>query len=285
MTHLDAFLRQQWPKTAATYEPVLRSFLALTGRLDDATQDDVVRYFDSIAEQAPATVARKLSTIGSYFAYLRRRGIRDTDPMLAIGRRPKVDKAGSIRWLTDDQQRALIQAVDGSSRKSQRNLALLWTLLHGLRVAEVVNLDADDYRNGELRFTGKGNKSRTVPLLTPAQVAMERCLNRRRAGPLFRGPHGRLTTRQVQRFINQLSMDVLGERWNPHALRHSFATRNLRAGMGLAHVQRLLGHADPKTTSMYEHLNTDDLRRAMQVDPLGESGELVVIEGGKEATG
>jgi len=137
LTPRAAFLRQHAALTAATYEPVLRDLHRLVGRLDDATQDDIARYFDSIADQRPGTVRRKLATLGSYFAYLRRRGVRADDPMLAIARRPKVDQQGSIRFMDVADQLTLIESLQADDRATIRNLALIWTLLHGLRVAEL----------------------------------------------------------------------------------------------------------------------------------------------------
>lgn len=285
MTPRDSFLRQHTPLTAATYEPVLRDLYRLVGRLEAATQDDIARYFDSIADQAPATVSRKLATLGSFYGYLRQRGLRQDDPMLAIGRRPKVDRVGSMRYITTEEQRRLIDGLQGQDQMTVRNLALIWTLLHGLRVSEVVGLDCEDFRAGELTFVGKGAKTRTVPLLLPAAAAMAAYLGRRKAGPLFRGREGRLHVAQVQRIVGELTLALTGSAYHPHALRHGFATRMVQAGVELPALQRLLGHASLSSTQIYVHLNTDDLRREMMKDPLAGPVGLTLIEGGKEKVG
>lgn len=291
MTPLDRWLSSYPSSTRGLYSRTLAGFIAATRKpVEQATQEDVATYHARISELAPSTVSTKLAILSSCFAYLVKTGARADNPMVAIAHRPKVDKKGSVKWLDADEQRALLDAVQ-DERLGARNSALIWILLHGLRLAEVVSLNVEDYRYGELRFTGKGGKSRIVPLLSPTQVALQRYLGNRRTGPMFRAEGAyvgtrssthkrRLSRRQVQRIVAEATARI-GKKAHPHALRHSFATRHVKAGTGLPQLQKLMGHSALSSTNLYIHLDTEDVREAMQNDPLAPPQELQVIEGGK----
>lgn len=282
MNPIDSWLAAYPLTTRGLYARTLAGFMAATGKpVADATQEDVAKYHEKINGLAPSTVATKLAILSSWFAYLQRRGLRPDNPMVAIAHRPKVDKQGSVKWLDADEQRALL-TIETDEQHAARNRAILWLLLHGLRLAELVGLDVEDYRYGEVRFTGKGGKSRIVPLLAPAQIALQQYLGRRRHGPMFRGPHGRISRRQVQRIVATWTTRATGRRLSPHPLRHSFATRHVKAGTGLPQLQKLMGHSALSSTQLYVHLDTDDVRQAMMNDPLSEPQELRVVEGGRE---
>lgn len=285
MSHVHDFLQQYPSSTAGLYARTLAGFIASTGvSIEEATQDHVLTYYKSLEALAPSTVSLKLAILSSWYAYLQRRGLRTDNPMVAIAHRPKVDKQGSVKWLDAMEQRVLLDA-EGDEKQAVRNKAILWVLLHGLRLAELVSLDVEDYRYGELRFTGKGGKSRIVPMLAPAQIALQAYLGPRRSGPLFRVARHRISRRQVQRVVNAATMRTV-RRMSPHALRHSFATRNVKAGMGIPQLQKIMGHQALSSTQLYVHLDTEDIRQAMLNDPLAEAQEFTVIEGGKvTATG
>jgi len=283
MNPIEAWLSSYPATTRGLYSRTVASFIAATHRpVTEATQDDVARYHAALSELAPATVATKLAILASLFSYLQKRGIRADNPMVAIAHRPKVDKQGSVEWLDEDEQRTLLAFVGGDNHSlDARNKAMVWILLHGLRLAELVSLDAEDYRYGELRFTGKGGKSRIVPLLAPAQIALQHHLGNRRSGPIFRVKRHRISPRQVQRIVQSMTEQATGRRLHPHSLRHSFATRHVRAGTGLPQLQKLMGHAALSSTNLYIHLNTDDVREAMDNDPLNEKRPLALVDGGK----
>ncbi len=141
----------------------------------------------------------------------------------------------------------------------------------GLRVSELAGLDLDsiDARSGEVRVTGKGSKTRIVPVGGPALAALQAWLpeRTRRARPgelaLFLGRSGRrITTREVQRRIKHwaaaagLDVDV-----HPHMLRHSFASHVLQSSGDLRAVQEMLGHASIASTQVYTHLDFQHLAK------------------------
>lgn len=278
MSVIDDWLAGRPKATRSTYSRAVAGFLAHSKHdLLHATQDDVLAWHARLIEQSPSTVKLKLSALSSFYAYMRKRGLRDDDPMVAIARRPKVQALGKARWLDLKEQRTVLGAVE-----SDRDTALVWLLAHGLRISEVVNLDIENIQHGVLRFDGKGGKTRSVPLVLAAQNALAAYIGNRKSGPVLLGPNGRLAVRTAQRIVGEITLRSLGKRMPPHSFRHGFVTRMLRAGVGLAQVSMLAGHSDAGTTQLYSHLDSSDLEQAMGSDPLNETGELIVIDGGKE---
>jgi integrase/recombinase XerC len=140
----------------------------------------------------------------------------------------------------------------------------------GLRVGELVALDlADDPSQGEVTVTGKGSKTRTVPVGAKAREALQKWLSIRNsiaeAGEkaLFVGARGkRISPRAVwQRLGDWARKRGLPEHVHPHMLRHSFATHMLQSSQDLRAVQELLGHASISTTQVYTHLDFQALAK------------------------
>jgi site-specific recombinase XerD len=255
----------QYPKrTHETYRQVLEDFTALMG-IDpqDADQGHMLAYARALDHQASATVHKKLAALNSYFTWSIKRGIRNDNPMVAI-RMPKVDNLRTIEYLTGERVEEVMRSFK-HTKKDLRDRALLAVLLHGLRLAEVVSLNVEDYREGNLWVTGKGNKTRIVPLDGSAQPFLKEYLGRRRSGPLFVSlyrPGGRIERRIIQRIVKERTG------LHPHALRHTCGTLMMRATKNLAAVQDMLGHASPVTTRIYAKLDTSDLRSAVEMSGL-----------------
>jgi integrase/recombinase XerC len=143
----------------------------------------------------------------------------------------------------------------------------------GLRLAELIALDADDGRldlaQGEVTVTGKGSKTRTVPVGAKARHALAAWLNARAqlAAPgeraLFVGGRGRRIAATVvnARLRAWAQRRGLNQRVHPHMLRHSFATHVLQSSQDLRAVQELLGHASISTTQVYTHLDFQALAK------------------------
>jgi integrase/recombinase XerC len=173
--------------------------------------------------------------------------------------------------LSPDDAVRLVSAEDDSElgRRDRALFELAYSC--GLRVSELTGLDLDsiDARTGEARVTGKGSKTRIVPVGTPALDALAVWLQKRAqfAKPaekaLFVGRAGRrLTPREVQRRIKRwaaaagLEVDV-----HPHMLRHSFASHVLQSSGDLRAVQEMLGHASIASTQVYTHLDFQHLAK------------------------
>jgi integrase/recombinase XerC len=222
------------------------------------------------------TVARKLSTLRSFYRWLMREEIRDDSPMLTIPN-PKQGRPLPETVPVDVMMR-LLDGPPGTTPAAHRDLALLEVLYAaGLRVSELVglNLGDVDLREGWLRVEGKGRKVRTVPIHQRCIDSLERWFARR-GGVLAKAKSappamdavflnqrgGRLSDRSVRRILDrEVLRCATGLHIHPHMVRHAFATHILEGGVDIRHVQELLGHASISTTQIYTHLGIDRLIR------------------------
>lgn len=267
---VEEFLSQYVTSTSRIYRGVLAEFEQLTGSpVEQATQRDVLRYQAAQDGLKPATVGRKLATLSALYHYLRDRGIRSDNPMAGIRLALyKVDKAATVKYLDHDQIRALMAAAQDA-----REAALIVVLLHGLRISEALGLNVEQVRGGSLvGILGKGGTVRTIPLRATAQRILADYIGHRRSGALFLSrSRRRLSVSRAADLIYAAS-ERAGKRASPHRLRHSFATTALRSGVGLAHLQDMMGHASPVTTRVYAKLTGEDYREAIDsADLLGEN--------------
>ncbi|SDS94204.1 tyrosine-type recombinase/integrase [Actinoplanes derwentensis] len=209
---------------------------------------------------APATVARKLSGVSSWYDFLVKLQAVTTNPVGGADR-PYVDRDHSATLgLTPEEVDALLAAAATAGKRTHAMLTLLADL--GLRVSELVGLDLIDmsYERGHrtVRFTGKGGKARRRALTPATAQVLDEWLTERglAAGPLFRtSTGGRVDRYAVFRLIRRLATQAgIAEagRLSPHSLRHAFATTARAEGVPLEDVQDAMGHADPRTTRRYD---------------------------------
>ena len=205
------------------------------------------------------TVARKLSSLKSFFKTLKKMGIVTENPAAGI-KTPKTKKH-LPGFLTYEQVK---QGLEIGDPRDKAIMELLYSC--GLRASELVGLNVSDIdlNREEVRITGKGDKQRIVPLGRFAKRAVVQYLQERKSkGPQFflnyRG--ARLSTRSLQRIVRKYLMRLArAAGTNPHILRHSFATHLLDNGADLRAVQELLGHASLSTVQIYTHLTTKRLK-------------------------
>jgi integrase/recombinase XerC len=224
-------------------------------------------YRDRLAQ---TTIARKLSVVRAFFRFLVRRGDLDVDPTTGV-RTPKLPKRAP-RFLSTDDAVRLIEAPEGTDATAARDRAVLELLYGaGLRVGEVERLDRDavDLAQSRIRVTGKGNKTRVVPIGRPALEAVQAWLARRpelvkQPEPaLFLSTRGkRFNARAMQRLVAQSRLACREGGATPHWLRHACATHMLGSGADLRSIQEMLGHARLSTTQRYTHVSVQKLMQA-----------------------
>ena len=222
------------------------------------------------------TVARKLSTLRSFYRWLMREEIRDDSPMHAIAN-PRQGRPLPETVPVDVMMR-LLDGPPGTTPAAHRDQSLLEVLYAaGLRVSELVglNLSDVDLREGWLRVEGMGRKVRTVPIQQRCVDSLERYFSRRgellakaKSAPpavdavFLNQRGGRLSARSVRRILDrEVLRCATGLHIHPHMVRHAFATHILEGGVDVRHVQELLGHASISTTQIYTHLGIDRLLR------------------------
>jgi len=220
------------------------------------------------------SVARKLSTLRSFFKFLLARGRISSSPCAGI-RTPRFGRP-LPRFLGEQAVAELLAAPKGGDFLASRDRAILETLYSsGVRVGELVALDLRDVDLiGEvIKAKGKGKKERLLPIGRPSADAISEYLAVRRATPdfvavdadaLFLNRRGRrLTDRSVARLLDKyIRIAGLQAGVSPHTLRHSFATHMLDRGADLRSVQELLGHENLSTTQIYTHVTAQRLKKA-----------------------
>ncbi len=221
------------------------------------------------------TAARKLSSVRSFYRFLVRKGRVSGNPAELIPA-PKVEKC-LPPVLSVEEAECLVQApatIDnaaggGAIKTLLRDLAILEVLYSsGVRVSELTGLDIDDVDlfEGTIKVLGKGGKERIAYLGGHARASVGAYLTIRCEvhGALFTGPRGgRLTPRTVQRLVKRYVLaSGINKTPTPHALRHTFATHLLDAGVDLRSIQEMLGHSKLSTTQRYTRVSTASLMQA-----------------------
>jgi integrase/recombinase XerC len=273
--------RQLAANTAEAYERDISQFLAFfAGKLNKlpgtkellALQARDVRGFLAARRSegvGSRSLSRTLSALRMFYKFLERRGYGKNDAIRAVSL-PKLPHSVP-KPLTALKATALVDGADIASPDAPewilaRDTAVLALLYgSGLRISEALSLqrkDAPIKGRDMLRVTGKGNKTRVVPVLPLVREAVERYLalcplQLGSDDPLFVGARGKqLSPRIIQlRIAGARAALGLPETATPHALRHSFATHLLGAGADLRSIQELLGHASLSTTQGYTEVD------------------------------
>lgn len=268
-------VRRLSPHTVSNYQRDLTALVgwcAERGIVDwpDITHHDM-RAFAATCHRrglGPKSIARRLAASRSFFNYLMRENLLDGNPGNDVS--PPKGARKLPNTMDADLVSRLLQ-IPGDDPVTCRDRAMLELFYSsGLRLAELCSLDigaAVDIRQGEIRVTGKGAKTRIVPVGRYARDAIERWLAVRsqmalaNETALFVGSRGaRISPRSVQqRLAYWAKKQGIGTHVHPHMLRHSFASHLLESSGDLRAVQELLGHADISTTQVYTHLDFQHL--------------------------
>lgn len=224
---------------------------------------------------AKKSIARKIACLRTFFKFLKRRAVIDSNPVLNI-RTPKLEKT-LPGFLDEPAMRHLLELPDRSTVEGLRDAAILEVFYStGIRLSELVSLNVGDIDRTSclVKVTGKGRKQRVIPIGEKAiravdeyvQMRDRRLVPSRRhelTQPVFLTDHAKRMYPQivgniVKRYIGRVSEL---EKKSPHVLRHTFATHLLNRGADLKAVKELLGHESLSTTQIYTHVTTDRLKK------------------------
>lgn len=217
-----------------------------------------------------SSISRKLSSIRSFYKYLVKEEITDSNPFLYL-KSLKKDKR-LPRYFEYNELEELFNSIDTTTALGQRNLLILEMLYAtGCRVGELVNIKVEDINKFDqsIRIIGKGNKERIVLYGEYAKDILDKylsdgylSLNIKKSSYLFLNHLGAtLTERGVRYILNDIIKNTsLTKNISPHMIRHSFATHLLNEGCDLLTVQKLLGHESIKATQIYTHVSTNHLK-------------------------
>ena len=221
------------------------------------------------------SISRLLATLRRFFRFLLRENKIKEDPTLKI-QTPKIPKS-LPKSLSEDEVECLLEAPDIKTDVGMRDRSMLELLYAcGLRVSELVGIQLTEVilSDGVIRVTGKGSKTRLVPMGEEAVdwikkylvESRQNILNKQTSKFLFVTNRGGEMTRQAFWYLikKYALMANIDKPMSPHILRHAFATHLINHGADLRVVQMLLGHSDISTTQIYTHVARERLKKLHQ---------------------
>lgn len=277
---LDQADRNHSPRTIRWYEDLLGRFVRFLGEgalLRELTVAAVRAYQRDARESGVSryTLHAYARTVKTFLRWLERREYLN-EPLSPDVQMPKVPRYDelAIDVLTDEEIARLLSSLDDRTDVGVRDRAIVCLMLEcGLRLEEVVKLALPDLHLRELYFKvhGKGGKEQYVPLGATTQRALQRYIEHFRVPAcegevaVFLNIYGEpLGYEAVKSIFDRLARRSGIERLHPHLLRHTAATRMLANGADVHSVQRILRHADIRTTLRYLHLSPDELLQGMR---------------------
>lgn len=269
------FERGLSPLTRENYARDISQLFALSDGipLDHLQSTNIRRYIASLHGKGLGgkSIARMLSSWRGFFDFLVQRHHYSNNPVIGL-RAPK--SAKSLPKALSIEQTIQLVDIKGNDTLSVRDHAILELFYSsGLRLSEVVNLNVDqlDFSEGTVTVTGKGNKTRIVPLGNHAATAIQTWLklrpilliNNLDEKAMFISKQGkRISARNIQYRLQAWSIKQgVNSSVHPHMLRHSFASHVLQSSGDLRAVQEMLGHANISTTQVYTHLDYQHLTK------------------------
>ena len=221
------------------------------------------------------SISRLLATLRRFFRFLLRENKIKEDPTLKI-QTPKIPKS-LPKSLSEDEVEGLLEAPDIKTDVGMRDRSMLELLYAcGLRVSELVGIQLTEVilSDGVIRVTGKGSKTRLVPMGEEAVdwikkylvESRQNILNKQTSKFLFVTNRGGEMTRQAFWYLIKKYALIanIDKPMSPHILRHAFATHLINHGADLRVVQMLLGHSDISTTQIYTHVARERLKKLHQ---------------------
>lgn len=280
MEYIDGFLKyldneKNYSKlTILNYSKDLKEFYDLSKckNLERVTRDDVRNYLKILFlhDNKSSTVSRKISSLKSFYKYMREKGYVKINPVSSI-RYPKREK--SLPKFVHFNELEDIMDISKNGEFGKRNYLIIELMYNtGVRVSELVNIKLDDidFSNKRIRIMGKGSYERFVFFGDYALRALNeyidglRCelLKGRKSEYLILNKDGRnITTRGVFKIIDNIIHETsIKTKVSPHTLRHTFATHLLDNGCDIRSVQDMLGHKSINSTEVYTHVTSERLK-------------------------
>ncbi len=249
---------------------------SLKKNISDVSEGDIQQYLSfKFPSSKSRSISRLLATLRRFFRYLLRENKIKIDPTLQI-QSPKIPKS-LPKSLSEEDVESLLNAPNVKIISELRDKAMLELLYAcGLRVSELVNILLTELSmtEGIIRITGKGGKTRLVPMGEEAvdwikkyiDESRKNILKQKTSKYLFVTIRGSAMTRQAFWYlIKRYSIIAqIKKPMSPHILRHAFATHLINHGADLRVVQMLLGHSDISTTQIYTHVARERLKKLHQ---------------------
>jgi len=264
--------------------------------LSDFNSANIVKYLEWLEKErrnSTATRNVRLAAIHAFARYIERHVPESIHIMLGVLSIPyKKCNSKTPEFLNADATKILLATPDAATRAGRRDRVLLSLLYDsGARVQELCDLTVSDIRldePGTVKLTGKGDKTRIVPLMKPMAALLKQYIDEQglqnpgcNSYPLFRNRSGTKFTRKGITYIldkyvviarNQ-HPDIFPENLSPHCMRHSKSMHLLQSGVNLVYIRDILGHVDIKTTEVYARIDSEMKRKALEKASTGTISE------------
>lgn len=239
--------------------------------------NDIYNYLYEI-DIKPISRSRKISAIKSFYNYLCNiQKVVDKNPCIGL-ESPKVGKR-LPKYLKLDEAVSLLHSISGDYK--ERDYAIITIFLNcGLRLSELVNIDISHIRGDTLNVIGKGNKERAVHLNTACLEAIEHYMKVRPVdgvidrNALFLSKQlKRISPRMIEIMVKKyiLASGLDPKKYTPHKLRHTAATlMHKYGGVDIRALQQILGHESISTTEIYTHIDSDEVKNAIDNNPMNK---------------
>lgn len=269
------------------------------------TKASVIEFLDWLQSErkcCDTTRNLRLATLHSFFKYMQYQNpdnLHEYQEIMAV--KEKKARGKALNYLTVDGVKLLLEQPDNTTKRGRRDLALLSLMYDtGSRVQEVIDLCPSTIRLEKpytIQITGKGNKTRIVPLLEDQVKILRKYLiesdllkPQARPYPLFSNSHHEKLTRAGVTYIllkyadkaRKKGSKLIPDKFSCHSLRHSKAMHLLQAGVNLVYIRDILGHVSVQTTEIYARADSKQKREALEKayvdvvpkeDPVWENNE------------
>lgn len=251
------------------------------------SRETIIKYLEWLEKSRGSSVSTRnirLAAIKSLFSYIQTQTpdyIYQCQQILSIPR--KKEPGHTLEYLTVEGIKSVLDAVEASSRTGLRDLALLSLMYDSAaRVQEIADLSVNDFRAEKpstLRLTGKGSKTRIVPLMSATSDLVSKYISIYHPSyrgeynvPLFSNRKKEKLTRAGIAYIlkkyvkiaREKQPDLIPETVSPHGLRHSKSMHMLQAGVPLIYIRDFLGHSEISTTEIYARCDSEQKRKAIE---------------------
>lgn len=251
------------------------------------TRETIIKYLEWLEKSRGSSVSTRnirLAAIKSLFSYIQTQTpdyIYQCQQILSIPR--KKEPGHTLEYLTIEGIKSVLDAVETSSRTGFRDLTLLSLMYDSAaRVQEIADLSVNDFRAEKpstLRLTGKGSKTRIVPLMSATSDLVSKYISIYHPSyrgeynvPLFSNRKKEKLTRAGITYIlkkyvkiaREKQPDLIPETVSPHGLRHSKSMHMLQAGVPLIYIRDFLGHSEISTTEIYARCDSEQKRKAIE---------------------
>lgn len=236
---------------------------------------EYLNYLSNVRLDKPTTRARKIAAIKSFFNFMTfKQKVLEKNPAVEL-ETPKLGKR-LPKYLSLDESLALLHSIEGKNEK--RDTCIITLFLNcGLRLSELVAINFKDIKDNTLQVIGKGDKERSVYLNDACQKALKEYIAVRPKDvkdhdALFISERGtrigkRTVEMMVKKYITMAGLDP--KKYSPHKLRHTAATlMHKYGGVDIRSLQQILGHESISTTEIYTHVDSEQVKEALEKNPL-----------------